>query len=91
MVRRYGSEKIVSKLREADILIDQGQSLAQAIETVGVSEETYGSWRQECIGVNISLAERIKELEEENAQLRKAVSAFTKERLIIKEASKGFF
>ena len=89
--KRYRPEEIISKLREADILIGQGQTVAQAIKTIGVSEVTYYRWRQEYGGMSTSQAKRLKDLEKENARLRKAVSDLTLDKLILQEAAKGNF
>lgn len=89
--QRYRPEEIISKLREADILIGQGQTVAQASKTIGVSEVTYYRWRQEYGGMSTSQAKRLKDLEKENARLRKAVSDLTLDKLILQEAAKGNF
>lgn len=89
--KRYRPEEIISKLREADILIGQGRTVAQAIKSIGVSEVTYYRWRQEYGGMSTSQAKRLKELEQENSRLRKAVSDLTLDKLILQEATKGNF
>jgi len=87
--KRYRPEEIISKLREADILVGQGHTVAQAIKSIGVSEVTYYRWRQEYGGMTTSQAKRLKELEVENLRLRKAVSDLTLDKLILQEAAKG--
>lgn len=89
--KRYRPEEIISKLREADILVGQGHTVAQAIKSIGVSEVTYYRWRQEYGGMTTSQAKRLKELEVENTRLRKAVSDLTLDKLILQEAAKGNF
>jgi len=89
--KRYRPEEIISKLREADILVGQGHTVAQAIKSIGVSDVTYYRWRQEYGGMSTSQAKRLKELELENTRLRKAVSDLTLDKLILEEASKGNF
>lgn len=64
--KRYSPEEILNKLREVDILVGQGQIVAQSIKSIGVSEVTYYRWRQECGGMSTSQAKRLKELEKEN-------------------------
>jgi putative transposase len=91
MAKRYRPEEIISKLREADILIGQGHSVAQAIKSIGVSEVNYYRWRQEYGDMRTSQAKRLKELEQENARLRKAVSDLTLDKLILQAAAKGNF
>ena len=89
--KRYRPEEIISKLREADILIGQGHTVAQAIKSIGITEVTYYRWRQEYGGMSTSQAKRLKELEQENNRLRKAVSDLTLDKLILQEAAKGNF
>ena len=89
--KRYRPEEVVSKLREADILISQGKSVAQAIKTLKVSEVTYYRWRKEYTGMSVSQAKRLKELEKENQRLRKAVSDLTLDKQILEEAARGNF
>ena len=89
--KRYRPEEIISKLREADILIGQGHSVAQYIKAIGVSEVTYSRWRQEYGGMSTSQVKRLKELEVENNRLRKAVSDLTLDKVILQEAAKGNF
>ncbi|MBW2520386.1 MAG: transposase [Deltaproteobacteria bacterium] len=89
--KRYKPEEIISKLREFDILIGQGHTVANAIKSIGVSEVTYYRWRQEYGGMTRSQAKRLKDLEQENARLRKAVSDLTLDKLILEEAAKGNF
>jgi len=89
--KRYRPEEIVSKLREADILISQGKSVAQAIKTLKVSEVTYYRWRKEYTGMSVTQAKRLKELEKENQRLRKAVSDLTLDKQILEEAARGNF
>ena len=91
MAKRHQPEEIISKLREADILIGQGSTVAQAIKSIGVTEVTYYRWRQEYGGMSRSQAKRLKELEVENNRLRKAVSDLTLDKLILQEAAKGNF
>src|SRR5512136_2858023 len=87
--KRHKPEEIVAKLRQVDVLTSQGQSVAEAIRSIGVTEVTYYRWRQEYGGLRIDQVKRLKELEAENARLRKAVSDLTLEKLILKEAASG--
>jgi len=89
--KRYRPEEIIRKLREADILISQGRSVAEAIKALAVSNVTYYRWRQEYGGMSTSQAKRLKELEQENARLRKAVSDLTLDKQILEEAARGNF
>jgi putative transposase len=87
--KRHTAEEIVSKLRQVDVLTAQGRSVAEAIRQIGVTEVTYYRWRNEYGGLKSDQVKRMKELEMENARLRRAVSDLTLEKLILKEAASG--
>ena len=86
---RHTPEQIVAKLRQVDVLTAQGQSVAEAIRSIGVTEVTYYRWRQEYGGLKSEQIKRLKQLETENARLRKAVSDLTLDKLILQEAARG--
>ncbi len=83
--------KIIGKLRHADVLLGQGKKVAEVVKALGVTEVTYYRWRQEYGGMTTAQAKRLKELERENGQLRKAVADLTLDKLILQEAAKGNF
>ena len=87
--KRYSAEQIIGKLREAEILLAKGQKVGQVSRTLGITDQTYYRWRKEYGGLKVSQAKRLKELERENARLRKAVSDLTLDKLILKEALEG--
>jgi transposase-like protein len=87
--KRHTAEEIVSKLRQVDVLTAQGRTVAEAIRQIGVTEVTYYGWRNEYGGLKSDQVKRLKELEMENARLRRAVSDLTLEKLILKEAASG--
>ncbi len=87
--KRHKPEEIVSKLRQVDVLVSQGQSVADAIRSIGVTEVTYYRWRQEFGGLKSDQVRRMKELETENQRLRKAVADLTLDKLILQEAARG--
>ena len=89
--KRYTAEEIVAKLRQVDVLVSQGQNIADAIRQIGVSEVTYYRWRQEYGGLKSEQVKRLKELETENTRLRRAVSDLTLDKLILQEAARGNF
>ena len=89
--KKYRPEEIITKLREADILISQGQTVASVIKSLGISDVTYYRWRKDYGGMNTSQLKKLKELEQENARLRQAVSDLTLDKLILKEAAEGNF
>ena len=88
-IRRHKPEEIVSKLRRVDVLTLQGQSVADAIRSIGVTEVTYYRWRQEFGGLKSDQVKRLKDLETENSRLRRAVSDLTLDKLILQEAARG--
>jgi transposase-like protein len=87
--KHHKPEEIVAKLREVDVLVSQGQNIADAIRQIGVSAVTYYRWRQEFGGLKSDQVKRLKELETENSRLRKAVSDLTLDKLILQEAARG--
>jgi len=89
--KRYKPEEIVAKLRQVDVLTSQGQSIADAVRQIGVTDVTYYRWRQEFGGLKSDQVKRLKELEAENTRLRKAVSDLTLDKMILAEAAKGNF
>jgi putative transposase len=89
--KHHKPEEIVAKLRQVDVLVSQGQNIADAVRQIGVSEVTYYRWRQEYGGLKTDQVKRLKELEQENTRLRRAVSDLTLDKLILKEAARGNF
>jgi putative transposase len=89
--KRHKPEEIVTKLRQVDVLVSQGQSVADAIRQIGVTEVTYYRWRQEFGGLKSDQVKRLKELETENTRLRRAISDLTLDKLILQEAARGNF
>ena len=87
--RKHTAEQIIGKLREAEVLLAQGQTVAQVSRALGITEQTYYRWRAEYGGLKLDQAKRLKALERENAQLRKAVADLTLDKLILKEAVEG--
>jgi transposase-like protein len=87
--KRHTAEEIVSKLRQVDVLMAQGRPVAEAVRAIGVTDVTYYRWRSEYGGLKGDQVKRLRELEAENARLRRAVSDLTLEKLILKEAASG--
>ena len=71
------------------MLTAQGEAVAEAVRSIGVAEQTYYRWRAEFGGLKLDQVKRLKELERENARLKKAVSDLTPEKVILKEAASG--
>jgi transposase-like protein len=82
-------EVIVSKLRQVEVLQGQGMKIADAVRQIGITQQTYYRWRKEYGGMSRDQLKRLKELEKENARLRRAVSDLTLDKLILTEAAKG--
>ena len=87
--KRYNAEEIIHKLREADVLIAQGKTVLETCKQLGVTEQTYYRWRKEYGGMKVDQARRLKELEAENARLKRAVADLTVDKLILKEVAEG--
>ena len=87
--KRHTPDEIVAKLRQVDVLVAQGQAVADAIRAIGVSEVTYYRWRQEFGGLKADQVKRLKNLETENARLRRAVAELTLDKQILSEAARG--
>ncbi len=87
--KRYSIEQIIGHLREAEVLVAQGQTVGEVCRGIGVSEQSYYRWRREYGGLKVDQARRLKELEQENARLKRAVADLTLDKLILKEAAEG--
>ena len=87
--KRFKAEDIIHKLREADVLLAQGKPVAEVCRALGVTDVTYYRWRKEYGGLKVEQAKRLKELEQENARLRRAVSDLTIDKLILGEIARG--
>ena len=92
MARRgYTPEQIINKLREAEILLSQGETIAVVSRKIGVSGHTYYRWRKDYGGMSIDQAHRLKELEQENLRLKRLVADLSLDNSILKEAAQGNF
>jgi len=92
MVRRnFTPEQIINKLREAEIHITQGVPIAEASRKIGITQQTYYRWRKEYGGLRIEQAKKLKNLEKENARLKKLVADLSLDNAILKEAAEGNF
>jgi putative transposase len=87
--KRYTPEQIISKLREAEVLLSQGQTVSQASKQLGVSDQTYYRWRREFGGMRTSQVRKLKDLEKENVRLKKLVADLSLDNAILKEAISG--
>jgi putative transposase len=89
--KTYRPEEIIAKLRQAEVLLGEGKKMPEVVKALGVHEVTYYRWRKEYGGLSISQAKRLKELERENAHLRRAVSDLNLDKVILQEAVRGNF
>ena len=87
--KTFTPEQIIGKLREAEVLLSQGQTVAAVSRKLEVTEQTYYRWRREYGGMQVEQAKRLKELERENARLKKLVADLSLDNSILKEAAKG--
>lgn len=91
MGKRAKPEEIIAKLREVEVRLARGETAAAAARAVGVTEQTYYRWRKEYGGLQVDQAKRMKDMEKENARLRRAVSDLTLDNQILKEVAQGKF
>ena len=91
MRKRHTTEQIIGLLRQAEVGLAQGRSVGEICRGLGVSEASYYRWRSEYGGLKVDQARRLKELERENARLKRAVAKLTLDKLILKEAAEGNF
>ncbi len=89
--KKYRAEEIIPKLRETEILISQGSTQELAAKKIGVSVQTLIRWRKEYGGLRVDQAKRLKELEKENARLKKLLAESELDKAILKEAASGNF
>jgi len=89
--KRYTAEQIVNKLREVEVLVSQGNSVAHASKQIGVTEQTYYRWRKEYGGLKSDQAKRLKELEKENASLKRLLADAELDKAILREAANPNF
>ena len=87
--KRYTPEQIINSLREAEVLMSQGSTAAEAARHLGITEQTYYRWRKEYGGMRINQAKRLKELEKENARLKRLVADISLDNAILKDVAQG--
>ena len=89
--KTFTPEQIVGKLRQVEVLIGQGRTVALACREAEISEQTFYRWRKEYGGLQIEQARKLKDLEKENARLRRAVADLTVEKQVLKDIAEGNF
>ena len=89
--KRFTAEQIINMLREAEVLLNQGSTVGEVCRKLGISEQTYYRCRKDYGGMRVDQAKRLKELEKENARLKKIVAELSLDKDILKEAARGNF
>ncbi len=89
--KQFDAGQIINHLRSIEVMLGKGLSIAASCREVGITDQTYYRWRKEYGGLQMSQAKRLKDLERENARLKKAVAELTLDKLILKEAAEGNF
>ena len=87
--KKHSVEQVIHKLREAEVLLSQGKVVAEVCRSLGITEQTYYRWRREYGGLKMDQAKRLKQVEQENARLRRVVADLTLDKLILQEAARG--
>ena len=87
--KAFKPEQIIGKLREAEVFLSQGLTVAEVSRKLGVTEQTYYRWRKEYGGMRVEQAKRLKALEQENTRLKRLVADITLDNAILKEAARG--
>lgn len=89
--KRFTPEQIIGLLRQAEVELSKGRTVAEVSRSIGVSEQSYYRWRNEYGGLKVDQARRLKDVERENMRLKKAVADLTLDKLILKEALEGIY
>jgi len=89
--KRHSAEQIIAKLREAEVELAKGQPISKVVRKLGITDQTYYRWRKEYGGLRVDQARRFKELEKENARLKKLVADLSLDNAILKEAASPNF
>lgn len=89
--KRYTAEQIIGFLRQAEVMVGQGKSMQDVLREIDITANTYYRWRKEYGGLGLDQARRLKDLEQENARLKRVVADLSLDNLILKEVSTGKF
>lgn len=89
--KRFTAEQIIQHLREAEVLLAQGKTIAQVCKKIGITDQTYYRWRKEYGGIRTDQAKRLKDLEKENARLKRLLADAELDKAILREAASGNF
>jgi len=89
--KRFTAEQIIQNLREAEVLLAQGKTIAQVCKKIGITDQTYYRWRKEYGGIRTDQAKRLKDLEKENSRLKRLLADAELDKAILREAASGNF
>ena len=89
--KRFTSEQIITMLRQAEVLLNQGSTVIEFARKLGIAEQTFYRWRKEYGGMRVDQAKRLKDLEKENLRLKRLVADLSLDNAILKEANRGNF
>ena len=87
--KRYSAEQIIGYLREAEVLLAKGSTIGQVCRKIGVTEQTYYRWQRDYGSLSVDQAKRLKEVEKENARLKRLVADLSLDKAILKDAASG--
>ena len=87
--KRFSPEQMIAMLRQIEVQLAQGKRLALACKAAGIAEQSYYRWRREYGGLQLEHAKRLKELERENARLRRLVADLALEKQVLKDVAAG--
>jgi len=87
--KRFSAEQIVTLLRQIELAMGQGKSAQIACREAGISEQSYYRWRKECGGLDLDQAKKMKDLEKENARLKRLVADLSLEKQVLKDIASG--
>jgi putative transposase len=89
--KTFTPEQIVAKLRQVEVLLSQGKTVPLACKEAGIVDQTYYRWRKEFGGLQLEQAKKLKDLQKENAQLKRALATLTLEKQVLKDIAEGNF
>ena len=87
--KRYSAEQIIGYLREAEVLLAKGSTIGQVCRKIGITEQTYYRWRRDYGSLSVDQAKRLKEMDKENASLKRLVADLSLDKAILKEVAEG--
>ena len=89
--KTFTPEQIVAKLRQIEVLLSQGKTVPLACKEAGIVDQTYYRWRKEFGGLQLEQAKKLKDLQKENGQLKRALATLTLEKQVLKDIAEGNF